>query len=71
MNFIHYLIYLISLKKYHSNIKLYSDFRIKMISEENLILTNLSVNKILKNENSIINQELENNGIQKINFNNY
>ena len=67
MNFIHYLIYLISLRKYHSNIKLYSDFRIKMISEENLILTNLNMNKILKNENSIINQELEN--IQKIDFN--
>ena len=69
MNFIHYLIYLISLRKYHSNIKLYSDFRIKMISEENLILTNLNMNKILKNENSIINQELEN--IQKIDFNNF
>ena len=71
MNFIHYLIYLISFAKYHSNIKLYSDFRIRMISEENLIVSNLNINKIIKkykSENSIINQELEN--MPKVNFNN-
>ena len=72
MNFIQYLIYLISFTKCHSNLKLYSDFRIKMISEENLILSNLNINKIIekyKKENSFINQELEK-GPKNI-YNNY
>ena len=47
-NFIHYILYLISLKKNYSNIKLYSDFRIKMISEEKLIMCNLNIDKLLK-----------------------
>ena len=72
INFMHYLAYLLSFTKFHSNIKIYSDFRIKMISEENLILSNLNINKILKKykiENSINDQELEK--IPKINYNNY
>jgi len=63
IKFTHYLAYLISLTKCHPNLRLYSDFRIKMISEENLILSNLNINKILKkmnDENSILNQELDN-----------
>ena len=58
----HYLAYLISLTKCYSNIKLLSDFRIKMISEENIILNNLNIDKIFnkyKSENTNINQDLE------------
>ena len=46
----HELIYLVSFTKYHSNLKLYSDFRNKMISEENLIMSNLNIDKILKEQ---------------------
>jgi hypothetical protein len=63
IKFTHYLAYLISLTKCHPNLRLYSDFRIKMISEENLILSNLNINKILKkmnDENYILNKELDN-----------
>ena len=69
MTFIQYLIYLVSFTKYHSNLKLYSDFRNKMISEENLIMSNLNIDKILKKsigESSIIEQKLEN--TPKLNF---
>jgi hypothetical protein len=56
LKFWQYLSYLISLKKYHSNIKIYSDFRKKMISEENIILNHLNIDKILqkyKSENAL------------------
>ena len=68
LKFCHYLSYLISLKKLHTNINLYSEFRIKMISEENLIFTKLKMDKLLNNykkENSIIHQELV--GTQNVN----
>ena len=71
LKFRHYLAYILSLSKYHSNIRIYSDFRIKMISEENLILSNLNINRILKkykDESTIIKEELEN--TPKLNFNN-
>ena len=48
INFFHYLAYLISFTKYYSYIQLYSDFRIKMISEENLILSSLNIDKLFK-----------------------
>ena len=63
ISFVHYLNYLITLNKRKSNIYLYSDFRFKMISEENLILSNLNINKILnkfKCENSFVIQDIEN-----------
>ena len=49
LRFFHYLCYLISLKKHYTNMKLYKDFRAKMISEENLILSNLNIDKLVKN----------------------
>ena len=64
IKFRHYLTYLISFARYNSNIKILSDFRVKMISEENLILSNLNIDKLLKKYN----QELENS--PKLNFNN-
>ena len=79
LKFVHYLCYLLSLSKNKSNnIQLYEDFRIKMISEENLIMSNLKIEKLLekyKKDNSDNNQELEatkcinniNNNIQNIN----
>ena len=48
LKFINYILYLISFKKKHSNIQLYSDFRIKMISEENLILSYLNIDKLIQ-----------------------
>ena len=56
IKFRNYLLYLISFAKFHPNIKIYSDFRIKMIREENLILSNLNIYKMIKyykNENCI------------------
>ena len=64
IRFGHYLTYLISFAKYNSNIQMFSDFRVKMISEENLILSNLNIDKILRKNN----QELE--SPPKLNFNN-
>ena len=62
VTFSNYFCYLIPFKDNSSNnIKLYADFRIKMISEENLILSNLNVDKLMekyKNENDN-NQESE------------
>ena len=49
LRFYYFLCYLISLKKQHTNLKLYKDFRAKMISEENLILTNLNIDSLMKN----------------------
>ena len=48
LRFCHYICYLITLKKKYSNMKLYKDFRVKMISEENLILSNLNIDILLK-----------------------
>ena len=62
LNFIHYLAYLIPFAKYHPYIKIYSDFRIQMISEENLIINNLNIDKLLKKSkdvNNSFNQDLE------------
>ena len=63
VTFSNYFCYLIPFKDNSSNnIKLYADFRIKMISEENLILSNLNVDKLMekyKNENDDNNQESE------------
>ena len=50
LKFINYLKYLITLNKCHSYMKYYEYFRIRMISEENLILSNLNIEKILKKE---------------------
>ena len=68
-----YLSYLITVKTSHANIQLYHDFRVKMISEENLILSNLNIDKLMKkyhkdNSNNI---NLESEATQKINLNNY
>ena len=70
LNFIDYLCYLISFKKCHSNIQLCIDFRIKMISEENLILSHLNIDKLFKKENSN-NINIESEATQKLNLNNY
>ena len=62
IKFRHYLSFLLSLKKNYPNIKIYMDFRKKMISEENIILNNLNIDKIItkyKNDNTLVNQELE------------
>ena len=62
LNFCHYLAYLIPFTKNHPYIKIYSDFRIKMISEENLIINNLNIDKLLKkskDENNSFNQDLD------------
>lgn len=62
LTFISYLFFLISFKKCHSNIQIFSDFRIKMISEENLIKCNLNIDKLMqkiKRDNANTNQELE------------
>ena len=62
LKFIHYLAYLIPLIKCYPNIKLYSNFRIKMISEENIILNNLNIEKLLKKSkdtNNSFYQEIE------------
>lgn len=72
LKFYNYILFLISLKKKHSNIQLFIDFRTKMISEENLILSNLNIDKLLQkykkeNSNNHI-QELE--GTQILNLNN-
>ena len=70
ISFIHYLNYLVTLNKPKSYIHVYSDFRFKMISEENLILSNLNINKILnkyKSENSFVVQDIEN--YPKLNLN--
>ena len=63
INFFHYLAYLIPFTKYYSYIQLYSDFRIKMISEENLILSNLNIDKLFKQyiEKDINNRSIEEN----------
>ena len=50
LKFINYLIYLLSFNKKHSYIQVYEYFRKRMISEENLILNNLNIEKILKKE---------------------
>ena len=60
--FIHYLAYLIPFTKCYPKIKLFSDFRIKMISEENLIINNLNIDKLLKkskDDNSSISQDFD------------
>ena len=70
IKFCHYLSYLLSLAKNNSNnIELYADFRIKMISEENLIMSNLKIDKLYqkyKKDNSNNDQELEANKSKKI-----
>ena len=73
LNFINYLYYLITLHKNdNSFFQLYSDFRYKMISEENLILSNLNIDKLIQNnkrENSNNNdQQLD--LTKRLNFNN-
>ena len=50
LKFINYLKYLLSFNKKHSYIQVYEYFRKRMISEENLILNNLNIEKILKKE---------------------
>ena len=64
IKFIHYLAYIIPFSKWHSNMQIYSDFRIKMICEENLIMNYLNIDKMLKIIKEIkdenINQEIEN-----------
>ena len=70
LNFIHYLAYLMRFAKYHPYIKIYSDFRIQMISEENLIINNLNIDKLLRKSrdaNNSLNQDLE---IPRTNLNN-
>ncbi len=62
LTFISYLFFLISFRKCHSNIQIFSDFRIKMISEENLIKCNLNIDKLMqkiKTDNANTNQDLE------------
>ena len=71
LKFIDYLIHLISFTKLHKNIKLYSDFRIKMISEENLILCTLNIAKMQKNYNLGNSDDTELKNTPKLNFNNY
>ena len=64
IKFHHYLGYLFSFEKCHPYIQFVADFRIKMISEENIILTKLNLDKLQnKNcqENSVNKQNLENN----------
>ena len=48
LRFINYLSYLITLHKYNSFVQVYSDFRTKMISEENLILSNLNIDSLIQ-----------------------
>ena len=64
IKFHHYLGYLFSFEKCHPYIQFVDDFRIKMISEENIILTKLNLDK-LQNKNyqekSSNKQNLENN----------
>ena len=73
LKFIDYLSYLITFKNCHSNIQLYHDFRINMISEENLILSHLNIDKLFQKfrKESSNNINLESEATQKINFNNY
>ena len=59
MTFIKYLIHLFSLKKGYSYIKFYEYFRKRMISEENLILNHLNIEKLQKEKIEKINTELE------------
>ena len=70
MKFIHYLMYLICLTKRYSYINYYEYFRIRMISEENLIMNYLNIEKIKKGkiENITINNDFEKN--PNLNFNN-
>ena len=65
MKFIHYIMHLICQTKYHPYIKYYEDFRIRMISEENLIMNYLNIEKIKKAniENININNDFEKNQI--------
>ena len=62
-----YLLHLISFTKLHPNIKLYSDFRMKMISEDNLIMCNLNISKLQKTYNS---DDIELQNTTKLNHNN-
>ena len=71
LKFIEYLLHLISFTKLHKNIKLYSDFRIKMISEENLILCALNISKMQKNYNLGNSDDTELKNTPKLNYNNY
>ena len=50
LKFINYLKYFLSLNKRHSYMQVYEYFRKRMISEENLILNHLNIEKILKKE---------------------
>ena len=70
IKFHHYLGYLFSFEKCHPYIQFVDDFRIKMISEENIILTKLNLDKLQnKNcqDNSANKQNLENN--QNLDYN--
>ena len=69
--FIDFLLYVISFTKLNQNIKIYSDFRIKMISEENLILCNLKISKLQKNYKYGNSENTELQNASKLNYNNY
>ena len=59
MTLIKYIIHLFSLKKGYSYIKFYEYFRKRMISEENMILNHLNIEKLQKVKIEKINTELE------------
>ena len=59
MTLIKYIIHLFSLKKGYSYIKFYEYFRKSMISEENMILNHLNIEKLQKVKIEKINTELE------------
>ena len=62
IRFYRYLLYLLSCTKCNSNIRLYSEFRRRMISEENLILNYLNICKLFKlnkYENLNINKDID------------
>ena len=65
------MLYVISFTKLNQNIKIYSDFRIKMISEENLILCNLKISKLQKNYKYGNSENTELQNASKLNYNNY
>ena len=71
IRFTQYLAYLFTFQKCQPNVQFITDFRIKMISEENIILTKLNLDKMQNknnNENSHNKQNFEN--IIKLNYNN-
>ena len=77
MDFLDYITYLFTYKKFKKKINCYEEFRCRIISEENLILSYLNICKILKlikkikerKENEKMNNHLDNvRNIYRTNF---